>query len=165
MHNCTGPSCTFCAWWRENPIELGWGRLLEPEEACSGGSTLCGVDLTSSQMSDHSLVLQLCTQQTTDCLANFDDESYFPQLDAGFEQVLTHVETSASANTMYTSSVTIASTTVTSANCVYAAVQSARAASIPTKTREQTDHECSLQSELEPPRAMAIIHACMQSAS
>ena len=24
MHICTGPSCTFYAWWRENPIELGW---------------------------------------------------------------------------------------------------------------------------------------------
>ena len=94
MHNCTGPSCTFCTWRRENPIELGWKRLLEPEEACSSGSTLYGVDLTSSQMSDHSLVL--CTQQTTDFLANFDDESYFPQLDAEFEQVLTQVETSAS---------------------------------------------------------------------
>ena len=99
-------------------------------------------------MSDPSLVL--CTQQTTDFLANFDDESYFPQLDAEFEQVLSQVETCASqsvytANTMCTSSVTMASTTVTSANSVYAfpkgkaAVQSARAASIPTKTREQTE--------------------------
>ena len=148
MHKCTGPSCTFCAWRRENPIELGWERLLEPEEACADGSTLCGVDLTSSQMSDPSLVL--CTKRTTDFLANFDDESYFPQLDAEFEQVLTQVETCASqsvytANTMCTSSVTMASTTVTSANRVYAspkgkaAVQSARAASIPTKTREQTE--------------------------
>ena len=132
MHNCTGPSYTFCAWRRENPIELGWERLLEPEEAYYSGSTLCGVDLTSSQMSDHSLVL--CTQQTTDFLTNFDDES-FPQLDAEFKQILTRVETSASqfvaARTTFTSSVTMASTTVTSANHVYAspkgkaAVQSA----------------------------------------
>ena len=34
MHSCTGPNCTFCTWRRENPIELGWERLLEPEEAC-----------------------------------------------------------------------------------------------------------------------------------
>ena len=60
-------------------MELGWERLLEPEEACSSGSTLCGVDLTSSQMLDSS-----STQQTTDFLANFDDESYFPHLDAKF---------------------------------------------------------------------------------
>jgi hypothetical protein len=146
MHSCSGPSCTFCAWRRENPIELGWERLLEPEEACSSGSTLCGVDLTSSQMLDPSGIL--CTQQTTDFLANFDDEGYFPQLDAEFEQVLTQVETSASQSvTACTSSVTVASTTVTTASSkrVYAspkgrsAVQSARAASIPVKTRDQTE--------------------------
>ena len=69
-------------------MELGWERLLEPEEACSSGSTLCGVDLTSSQMLDSS-----STQQTTDVLANFDDESYFPHLDAKFSKFLTQVET------------------------------------------------------------------------
>ena len=63
-------------------MELGWERLLEPEEACSSGSTLCGVDLTSSQMLDSSC--DLSTQQTTEFLANFDDESYFPHLDAKF---------------------------------------------------------------------------------
>ena len=127
MHSCTGPNCTFCTWRRENPIEFGWEILLEPEEAYSSGSTPCGVDLTSLQMSHHSLVL--CIQQTTDFLANFDDESYFPQLDAEFKQVLTQVETSASqsvsASTTCTSSVTMAGLyylTVTSANCVYASV-------------------------------------------
>ena len=90
-------------------------------------------------------------KQTTDFLANFNDENYFPHFDADFEQVLTQVETSTSqyvtASTMCTASVTMASTTVTStsANRVYAspkgkaAVQSARDASIPTKTKEQTE--------------------------
>ena len=72
-------------------------------------------------------------------------------LDAEFEQVLTQVEKSTSqyvtASTTCTASVTMAFTTVTStsANRVYAspkgkaAVQSARDASIPTKTKEQTE--------------------------
>ena len=38
----------------------------------------------------------LSTQQTTEFLANFDDESYFPHIDAEFEQILTQVETSVS---------------------------------------------------------------------
>ena len=29
----------------ENPIELGWERLLDLEQACSNGAKLCGVDL------------------------------------------------------------------------------------------------------------------------
>ena len=91
MHSCTGP---FCTWRRENPIELGWERLLEPEEARSTGSTLCRVDLASSQMVDPSC--ELSPQQATDCLANFDNENYFPHFDAEFEQVLTQVETSTS---------------------------------------------------------------------
>ena len=94
IHSCTGPNCTFCTWRRENPIELWWERLLEPEEACSTGSTLCGVDLTGSQMLDPSC--ELSTQQVTGFLANFDDENYFPHFDAEFEQVLTQVETSTS---------------------------------------------------------------------
>ena len=57
MHSFTGPNCTFCTWRRENPIELGWERLLEPKEACSTGSTLCRVDLTGSQMLDPSCEL------------------------------------------------------------------------------------------------------------
>ena len=74
---------------------------------------------------------------------NFNNEHYFPQFDAEFQQVSTHVETSASQSV--TASVTCTSTTVTSAKCVYAfprgkaAVQSARATNIPTKTREQTE--------------------------
>ena len=121
-------------------MKLEWDRLLEPEEACSSGSTICGGDLTSSQISNHSLVLR--TQQT-DFWANFNNERYFPQLDAEFRQVSTQVETSASQSV--TASVTCTSTTVTSANRVYAspkgkaAVQSARATNIPTKTREQTE--------------------------
>ena len=113
MHSCIGPNCTFCTWRRENPIELGWERLLEPEEPCSTGSTLCGVDLTSSQMLDSSC--ELSTQQTTDFLANFDDENYFPHFNAEFEHVLTQVETSTSqyvtASTTCTMSVIVASTT------------------------------------------------------
>ena len=93
---------------------------------------------------------ELSTQQATDFLANFNDENYFPHFDAEFEQVLTQVETSTShvtASTMCTASVTMASTTVTSTstNRVYASpkgkatVQSARDASILTKTKEQTE--------------------------
>ena len=66
MHSCTGSNCTFCAWRKENPIQLGWERLLNPE---SSSATLCGVDLTSSQVLDLS----------TDFLG---DELYFPQFDA-----------------------------------------------------------------------------------
>ena len=70
--------------------ELGWERLLD-EGACSS-ATLFGVDLTSSQVIDPSS--DLSTQQTSDSLANFNDDLYFAQLDAEFEQVLTQVETS-----------------------------------------------------------------------
>ena len=112
MHSCTGPNCTFCTWRRENPIELGWERLLEPEEACSTGSTLCGVDLTSSQMLNPSC--ELSTQQVTAFLANFNNENYFPHFDAEFEQVLTHVEKSTSqyvtASSTCSASVTMAYT-------------------------------------------------------
>lgn len=147
MHSCAGPNCTFCTWRRENLIELGWERLLEPE-ACSTGSTLCGVDLTSSQMLDPSC--ELSTQQVTGYLANLNDEKYFPHFDAEFEQVLTQVEKSTSqyvtASTTCTASVTMASTTVTSTsvNRVYAfpkgkvAVQSTRDASIPTSIPTKT---------------------------
>ena len=94
---------------------------------------------------------ELSTQQVTGFLANFDGEKYFPHFNAEFEQVLTQVEKSTSqyvtASTMCMASVIMASTTVTStsANCVYAspkgkaAVQSARDASISTKTKEQTE--------------------------
>ena len=50
------------------------------------------MDLTSSQVLDPSS--DLSTQQTSDFLANFNDDLYFAQLDAEFEQVLTQVETS-----------------------------------------------------------------------
>ena len=40
MHSCAGPNCTFCAWRKENPIELGWERLLNSEGACSSSATL-----------------------------------------------------------------------------------------------------------------------------
>ena len=74
MHSCAGPNCTFCAWRKENPIELGWERLLNSEGACSSSATLCGVDLTSSQVLDPTS--DLSTQQTTDFLANFSDDLY-----------------------------------------------------------------------------------------
>ena len=122
MHSCTGPNCTFCTWRRENPIELEWERLLEPEKACSTGSTLCGVDLTSSQMLDPSC--ELSTQQATYFLANFDNDNYVPYFDAEFEQVLTQVETSTSqdvtTSTTCTPSVTATTVTFTSVNRVYA---------------------------------------------
>ena len=63
----------------------------ENTRACySSGSTLCGVDVTSSQiMLDPSC--DLSTQQTTDFWANFDDESYFSRLYAEFEELLMQV--------------------------------------------------------------------------
>ena len=99
-------------WRKENPIELGWERLLD-EEACSS-ATLFGVDLTSSQVIDPSS--DLSTQQTSDFLANFNDDLYFAQLDAEFEQVLTQVETSNSQPKpiFCCSSLPITSTTCTS---------------------------------------------------
>ena len=83
MHSCAGPDCTFCAWRKDNPIELGWERLLDPEEAAA--TTVCRVDLTTSQLLDPSS--ELSTQQTTDFLANFTDDLYFPRLDAEFENI------------------------------------------------------------------------------
>ena len=144
MHSCTEPDCTFCAWRKENPIELWWERLLDPEEACSSHTTLCGVDPTSSQLLDPSS--DLSTQQTTEFLSNFSDELYFPKLDAEFEQVSTQVETSTSqpkpVSSLPITTCTTCTVTSITTTCkfkhVYGspkgreAIQSARAASIPT---------------------------------
>jgi len=29
-HSCSGKSCKFCEWRRQNPISLGWESLFEP---------------------------------------------------------------------------------------------------------------------------------------
>ena len=62
MHECTGSECSFCAWRMDNPIELGWERLLETPESENGASNLCGVDLTCSQVENP--YRKLFTQQT-----------------------------------------------------------------------------------------------------
>ena len=59
-----GSDCNFCAWRKDNPIELGWERLLETPESENGASTLCGVDLTCSQVENP--YRELSTQQTAD---------------------------------------------------------------------------------------------------
>ena len=110
---CTGPNCTFCAWRKENPIELVWERLLD-EEACSS-ATLFRVDLTSSQVLDPSS--DLSTQQTSGFLANFNDDLYFAQLDAEFEQILPQVEETSNSQPKHVfccSSLPSTSTTCTS---------------------------------------------------
>ena len=30
-HHCEGKSCNFCEWHAQNPIDLGWERLLEDD--------------------------------------------------------------------------------------------------------------------------------------
>ena len=65
MHQCSGSElCSFCAWRKDNPIELGWERLLEDSEPLNGGSTVCGVNLTCSQVENPDR--ELSTQQTAD---------------------------------------------------------------------------------------------------
>ena len=59
-------------------------------ESQEGGTSLCGVDLTCSQLEDP--YRELSTQQTADFLANFDDDGYFPEIDSGFEQVLSQYD-------------------------------------------------------------------------
>ena len=122
FHECTGEGCSFCNWRKENPIELGWEPLMEKE--------LYGVKLTSSQVADPHK--ELSTQQTSDFLANFDDDDdNFPAYDAEFEQILTQVEQQ--------------STTTQVAVRRFAspkgksAIKAAKHSSIPVKTRDQTN--------------------------
>ena len=79
MHQCSGSECSFCAWRKDNPIELGWERLLEDSELLNGGSTVCGVNLTCSQVENPDR--ELSTQQTADFLSRIDDDCLFPKLD------------------------------------------------------------------------------------
>ena len=62
MHQCTGSDCSYCTWRKDNPIELGWERLLETPE--SDISNLCGVDLTCTQVDNPHH--ELSTQQIAD---------------------------------------------------------------------------------------------------
>lgn len=160
MHQCSGSECSFCAWRKDNPIELGWERLLEDSEPLNGGSTVCGVNLTCSQVENPDR--ELSTQQTADFLSRIDDDCLFPKLDYDFEQVLSQYDSYSGASTMadtsgtYPSNIqptscvtTPAAGTATPAALtstrVYAspkgnkAVEAAKASSIPVKTQGQTD--------------------------
>ena len=61
-------------------------------ESQKGGTSLCGVDLMCSQLEDP--YCKLSMQQTADFLANFDDDGYFPEIDSGFEQILSQYDSS-----------------------------------------------------------------------
>lgn len=58
MHDCTGAE--FCAWRKENPINLGWERLLDNDDHEGVGATMCGMNLTCSQLEDPDR--ELCIQ-------------------------------------------------------------------------------------------------------
>ena len=163
MYDCRGPDCSFCNWRKDNPIELGWERLLEDSESNNGGTPLCGVDLTCSQLENPHSVLS--TQQTADFIAQFDDDDSFPKIDTNFENILSQYDLFAGATLSLPAATTIVSTAVTtivsSANlsqvcaspvktvsackCIYSspkgneAVNKVRVSSIPIKTRDQTD--------------------------
>ena len=101
----------------------------------NSSSTLCGVELTSSQIADP--YRKLSTQQTCAFLAQFDGDEYFLNIDADFEQLIPHVdviisqpkttEPSASATSEYASPKG------------EKAIKAAIVNSIPEKTRKQTD--------------------------
>ena len=78
MHHCNGPDYSFCSWRKDNPIELGWERLLDDSESNNGGTRLCGVDLTCLQLENP--YSELSTQQTDEFLAQLDDDGSFPKL-------------------------------------------------------------------------------------
>ena len=109
MHRCSGTSCSFCAWRRNNPLELGWERLLDDSES---GARLCGVDLSSYQLENP--YTEISTQQTADFLATFDDDSSFSTIDPELEQVLSQYDSSAASNPPSVPSATVVvSTAVT----------------------------------------------------
>ena len=111
MHDCRGPDCSFCNWRKDTPIELGWERLLEDSESNNGGTRLCGVDLTCSQLENHHCVLS--TQQTADFLAQFVDDDSFPKIDTNFEEILSQYDSFASPTPSLPAATTIVSTAVT----------------------------------------------------
>ena len=116
MHRCGGPDCSFCAWRRQNPIDLGLERLLDDSASNSGGSRLCGVELTCSQLEDP--YTELSTQQRADLLAHVDDDCTFPSMDADLEQVLSQYDSfkpSVPAATFLSTSTTV-STVVSTAD-------------------------------------------------
>ena len=78
MHKCSGPTCSFCLMRKDNPIELGWERLLEDKEPGHHTNAPFGVELSCSQIGDPQK--ELSTQQTKVFLDNFDDDSYFPEV-------------------------------------------------------------------------------------
>ena len=106
MHDCSGTECSFCSWRRDNPIELGWERLLEDSEP------LCRVDLTCSQVENP--YRELSTQQTADFLAGFDEDVLFPRIDDEFEQVLSQYDSASTIQPILTCATELpAVTTVT----------------------------------------------------
>ena len=169
VHRCGGPDCSFCAWRRQNLLDLGWERLLDDSASNSGDSgdsRLCGVELTCSQLEDP--YTELSTQQTADFLAHVDDDCTFPSMDAELEQVLSQYDSfnpSVPAATFLSTSTTV-STVVSTADLARAplttpfsppsvastasrrlcsspkgnqAVNVAKACSIPARTQVQTD--------------------------
>ena len=95
MPKCSGPKCSFCLMRKDYPTELGWERLLEDKEPGHHTNAPFGVKLSCSQSGDPHK--ELSTQQTKAFLGNFDDDSYFPEVDDEFELMLSQVGYSASA--------------------------------------------------------------------
>ena len=85
MHECTGSDCSFCAWRKDNPIELGWERLLETPESENSASNLCGVDLGCL---DGQSLLRIIYPADSRFLTNLDGDCYFSNVYSDFEQSL-----------------------------------------------------------------------------
>lgn len=85
FHSCTGLDCSFCEWRKNKPTELGWEKLFDDEPVSS--STICGVELTASQVADPTAALS--TQQTSDKLSHLEfNDQYFRDIDQEFKQIL-----------------------------------------------------------------------------
>jgi hypothetical protein len=95
IHECSGPESSFCAWRKDNSIELGWERLLDDSEPLNGGSTVCRVNLTCSQVENSDC--ELSTQQTADFLSGIGDDSI---QDYDFEQLLSQYGSYSGTSTM-----------------------------------------------------------------
>ena len=146
----------------DNPINLGWERLLDDsDESSNGGPVLCRVELTCSQLENP--YSELSTQQTADFLAKCDDDGSFPDIDSHFEQILSQYDSgstpSVQAHALPTTPPSLSSTSLaepvpsTTSTRIYSsskgneAVKMAKARSIPVKTRDQTDWTVRVWSE------------------
>ena len=81
LHKCTSPSCMFCQWRQDHPIEFGWEKLLECDETDT----------------DLSVGLPLSTQQMFDFVADVD-YNHFPSIDATVECILAEAEAESASN-------------------------------------------------------------------